>query len=205
MQCLVELRDMKTPIGDHADVDVQERNMILYFDERNMIDEERFHFLLSYSSKERVEYDQKYKMRQDRILSIVAFLVLRVGLFELFQISDMPQLLITDWGKPYIKNYPDIHFSISHCDRGVTCAFSTQSDKVGVDIQDIVKCVYKMARYFINDSEYDTLSKICDKDRYFTKLWTLKELYGKYQETGICYNMRETNIESEMMLKKVER
>lgn len=188
---------MKIATGNQTNAILGDNDIILYFDDINLIDEECFRYLLSYVSNERIESAQKYKLKKDRILSIMAFVVLRIGLFDLFGISDMPQILKTDCGKPYLKDYPDIHFSISHCSLGVACAFSKQSSNVGVDIQDIVRCDRRMARYFMSNNEYDALSRTCDMDRFFTKIWTLKESYGKYKETGICYNMRETNVELE--------
>lgn len=200
MQCLVGLQDMKIPIGDPKNISQQYDDVILYFDEIPLIDERCYQYLLLYTSNERVRYAQKYKLREDRILSVIAFLMLRIGLIDLFGISAMPQLSKTEYGKPYLEEYPDIHFSFSHCSCGVACAFSNQSNSVGVDMQDIVKCDHKAARYFMCDSEYDILLKTRDTDRFFTKIWTLKESYGKYMETGICYNMRETNLEREISL-----
>lgn len=191
---------MKTLIGDPNNISQQYDDVIFYFDEVALIDERYYQYLLLYTSNERVGYAQKYKLREDRILSVIAFLMLRMGLKDLYGVSTMPQLSKTEYGKPFIEEYPDIHFSFSHCSCGVACAFSKHSDSVGVDIQDIVKCDHKTARFFMCDSEYDTLLKTSDIDRFFTKVWTLKESYGKYMETGICYNMRETNLELEISL-----
>ena len=51
----------------------------------------------------------------------------------------------TENGKPYIKNYPDYHFNISHSNGAVAIAFSDYP--VGVDIEKIRKADMKRITY----------------------------------------------------------
>lgn len=83
---------MKTLTGNLANDALQDVDFILYFDKLDLIDEDCFQYLLTYVSEERIAYAQKYKKREDRILSIMAYIILRVGLFKLFEISELPQL-----------------------------------------------------------------------------------------------------------------
>ena len=40
-------------------------------------------------------------------------------------------------GKPYLSNYPFVHFNLSHCDKGVACMISDSA--VGIDITSVKK------------------------------------------------------------------
>ena len=82
----------------------------------------------------------------------------------------------TENGKPYIKNYPDYHFNISHSNGAVAIAFSDYP--VGVDIEKIRKVDMKIVNRFFNESEKDYILN-CDCDSRFTEIWTKKEAFIK--------------------------
>ena len=114
------------------------------------------------------------------------------GLNHLHQISCNMHTLdtlisISPSGKPYLKNYPDVHFNISHCNGLVACVFSKYP--VGIDAELpshfekflIKKVLSSEEKYFF----YKTA--ITDKlqTQLFFRFWTLKEAYVKKTGTGI--------------------
>ena len=90
-------------------------------------------------------------------------------------------------GKPYFRNLPDLHFSVSHSGDVFVCAFSDAP--VGVDIQEYKKrpdeaerCRKIAARFFHFD-EVDALD--ADTVSAFYNIWTAKESYVKFTGDGI--------------------
>ena len=90
-------------------------------------------------------------------------------------------------GKPYFKDMPDLHFSVSHSGDLFVCAFSELP--VGVDIQEYKKrpdeaerC-RKIANRFFHFDEIDALD--ADTVSAFYNIWTAKEAYVKYTGDGI--------------------
>jgi len=90
-------------------------------------------------------------------------------------------------GKPYFKNLPECHFSVSHSGGVFVCALS--DSPVGVDIQEYKRrpdeeerCCKIAARFFHFD-EIDALD--ADTVSAFYNIWTAKEAYVKYTGDGI--------------------
>ncbi len=85
-------------------------------------------------------------------------------------------------GKPYVRELPEIHFSISHSGGIWVCAVS--SAEVGLDLQ--VRYAgdgEKLARRFFHPSEVCWL-EIHGFDQ-FSRLWAYKESYVKYTGVGL--------------------
>ncbi len=88
--------------------------------------------------------------------------------------------------KPYLKELPDIHFSISHSGIWWICAVS--DEEVGLDIQEQRMCNReKMARRFFHADEVKWLER--HGFDYFCRLWAYKESYVKYTGAGLTRGM----------------
>ena len=70
----------------------------------------------------------------DRWNCVITYLMLLCGLRECFGITSF-ELAFGKYGKPYLLEYPHVHFNISHCDAG--CVVAMAYYPVGVDIQEI--------------------------------------------------------------------
>ena len=90
----------------------------------------------------------------------------------------------TENGKPYLEDFPDVFFNISHCEGYVACAVS--DCPVGIDIQNITRFNSSVAKKICTKEELDKINKSTDKDSAFTKLWTKKEAALKMKGTGIA-------------------
>ncbi len=101
-------------------------------------------------------------------------------------------ILRNRWGKPSLKEYPDIHFSISHNKSMAVCIVS--DNEVGIDIETVGRvCSDNVWRRMLSDEEYICLTDMSDakeRDREFLKYWTLKESYGKTIGTGLSYDYK---------------
>ncbi len=142
--------------------------------------------LLPYVSSERRDRANKYRFRSDRVQSVLAFVLLRIALDTEYGCRMMPRLAAMATGKPYLANLPNVHFNLSHCKKGVACGIS--DSVLGVDIQDYVRFKESLATQFMSENELQA-ARAGDADTAFTRLWSMKESYGKYTGRGICYDM----------------
>ncbi|WP_313075050.1 4'-phosphopantetheinyl transferase family protein [Lacrimispora sp.] len=92
-------------------------------------------------------------------------------------------------GKPYLKDFPHIHYNVSHTDGMVICGFS--DEEIGVDVERIRPFHDGILRKVMSDAERDFLESLEIKERpeYFFRIWTLKESYGKAVGCGIAMSL----------------
>ena len=89
-------------------------------------------------------------------------------------------------GKPYLLEYPDFHFSLSHSGNVVALAVSGQ--EIGLDVQEHVAIKKDLAKRFFTEAEKELLLREKDEESYnrlFFKLWSIKESYIKYTGRGM--------------------
>lgn len=91
-------------------------------------------------------------------------------------------------GKPYIKEYSEFHYSLSHSGEWVICAVDKES--VGADIQEIKPCTFRLAKRFYSKEESSRLIAMQegDKDKaigMFYDMWSAKESVAKLTGIGI--------------------
>lgn len=126
----------------------------------------------------------KYRQMIDRVLATKAYLLLCKGLRELYGITESPVFSYLAHGKPVLRDYPNIHFNLSHCHKGVLCVLSDRP--VGCDIEEIPSCIdFDLYSYCFSEDE----NKIIHSDETptiaFTKLWTQKEALLKLTGDGL--------------------
>lgn len=145
-------------------------------------------------SVERRESALRYRFDIDRRQSLAAYLLLQHGLREEYALDIMPRLEYDDRGKPRMLDYPDIHFNISHCRRGVACAISRVP--IGVDIEVIDAIDWDVARRVMNAAQLDAIAASPTPERAFCKLWTIKESILKYSGEGLCDDLPRLAIDN---------
>ena len=135
--------------------------------------------ILKYLPEKRQEKANKLKMSADKNNAVIAWLLLVYALKN----PRLPDFSYYENGKPYFKEFPDIHFNISHCKQGVVCGVSNK--EIGVDIQDIRPFNLSLAKRVCNSYELEFLNNAKNKEYEFIKLWTKKEAILKQSGTGI--------------------
>lgn len=135
---------------------------------------------------ERQKLAQSFVMRRDRNLSVGAGLLIARGLSELGLDAKQTRCCRTESGKPYLADYPQIHFNVSHSDKMALAVFG--DTPVGCDIEAIGAPDMAVAEKFFCGEEYDYINAAADKseqaERFF-RLWTLKESYIKATGRGL--------------------
>lgn len=98
----------------------------------------------------------------------------------------------TEHGKPYLPDYPNIHFNLSHCRGLLVCAFS--SGEIGVDSEIIRHYNGRAAKRIFSPQEIETTEKSIAPDETFFRFWTLKEALGKNLGTGLFSSLSKVTF-----------
>ena len=86
-------------------------------------------------------------------------------------------------GKPFLPDYPDIHFNISHCQKAIAVAVSDKP--VGRDVEGFRKYSDGLLAKAMNDPERREILASVSPEESFTVFWTRKEAVFKLLGTGI--------------------
>ena len=92
-------------------------------------------------------------------------------------LKDPPLLEYAENGKPFLKNYSDLHFNISHCRTHIALALS--HSPVGIDVESLRRVSPSLIKRVCSDEELHIISQSSDPDMEFLRLWTRKEAYLK--------------------------
>lgn len=84
--------------------------------------------------------------------------------------------------KPYLLE-KSLHMNLSHCEGLAVCAISRQ--EIGVDAEPPRQMRENLLPRICTPEECAWILAQDDKNHAFTRIWTLKEAYGKYTGRGI--------------------
>ena len=97
--------------------------------------------------------------------------------------NELPEILVTDRGKPYFADSP-LHFSISHTRRHAFCALSEHN--IGIDAEELDRDVnLKLAEKILSPGEKVQYDAASDKQRALLTFWVLKEASVKLSGEGL--------------------
>ena len=89
------------------------------------IDENTFQYLLKFVQTEKQERILKQKIKQSSDNMLIGEILAKAVIKKTFGINISKQeFAYTEYGKPYLINFSDVHFSISHSGEYVACAVS---------------------------------------------------------------------------------
>ena len=142
----------------------------------------------------------RYRKLDDRKRSVLAFVLLQRALREEYGITELPEFVYNEFGKPSLSNLP-IHFSLSHCKDAVACAVFDRN--IGIDVESIVPYNPDVARRVCTAAELEMLEQSDDKDVEFIKLWTVKEAISKYEGKGLSLPFAEIDTMNYLLYSKV--
>jgi 4'-phosphopantetheinyl transferase len=101
---------------------------------------------------------------------------------------------IAEKGKPHLKDFPGIHFNITHSGDMVACAASCL--EIGIDIELFRKVNFRVAERFFSPPEIGDLLALDEAARmdYFFTLWTIKESFLKAIGSGLTRNLNSFTV-----------
>jgi len=139
-------------------------------------------------SPQRKTMMQRYRFPKDRALCMTAYVLLRTALYEEYGITEQPDVLAEPRQKPVFPFLP-YHFNLSHCDCAVACVLD--DSPVGIDVQHSAPSFSRIRSDFLTEREL-LLTDVSPEEG--VRFWTLKEAYGKYHGTGLCYDYAHTDF-----------
>lgn len=137
---------------------------------------ERWYSLMPEYRKEKID---SLKFNSSKRLSLGAGTLI-------YKFKPEAKVLFTEKGKPYFKDYPDIHFNLSHS--GTMAMLCISDLTVGCDLEEISRAPLNIASRYFSEKENKFLNSIEDpeeRNRNFYKIWTLKESYIKATGSGL--------------------
>ncbi len=136
----------------------------------------------------RLQKALSYRRDIDRFLCAKSFLMLEDMLRENFGLTGCLEFSEESNGKPFLRDYPEIFFNISHCRRGIACAVMDRP--VGIDIEEI-RFDEDLAKVIFSPDELEAVRSADEPVVKFTELWTRKESFLKLTGEGLRDNMKD--------------
>ena len=95
----------------------------------------------------------------------------------------MPEILVTERGKPYFQDSP-VHFSISHTKKHVFCVLSERP--VGVDAEEMSRNIRpELAEKILSAYEKAQYEQAANRKEALLRFWVLKEAAVKCTGEGL--------------------
>ena len=97
-------------------------------------------------------------------------------------------------GKPFLKDYPELFFNLSHSGSRVFCAVSDR--EVGCDVERIRPADLSVANRFFAPEERQTIANAPTEEQnaMFFRIWTLKESFIKNVGQGLSMPLNEFTV-----------
>ena len=148
------------------------------------VDATTFQYLMQFVSEEKRKRILRQRVKQNADNMLVGAALAKYMLLKCFQIPFSKQhISYGHYGKPYLRDYPNAQFNISHSGQFVVCAVSDHP--IGVDIQEIVPYRRDVAKRVFDQEELLQIESSPDPSAEFTKFWTQKEAYLKMLGIGL--------------------
>ncbi|MBO5113265.1 MAG: 4'-phosphopantetheinyl transferase superfamily protein [Lachnospiraceae bacterium] len=184
----------------------------LYYADFSSVDPAKL--IPEYSSKidpERLQKVMRTKADSAKVRSLIAGYLLQVGVkrylkenrvgsaesMKTFAEAVLPlRYRYTDQGKPYLADYPDLYFNLSHSGNVAVCAVA--DCEVGMDVQVYGKGREAVAKRFFTGQEQEMLQRAKEEGRFeevFFSLWSIKESYLKYTGLGMKMGLDSFDID----------
>jgi 4'-phosphopantetheinyl transferase len=152
--------------------------------------------LLPYIDKAKRKRILKFARYEDRLRTLMSDLLTRSIIHKRSIVRNADIFFEqSEYGKPFLKGYPNFHFNISHSGQWVVCACGDSS--VGIDIGQVKPTNYlEIAKHSFSNEEYkDLLAKVEDERlASFYEIWTLKESYIKFLGYGLSIPLNSFSI-----------
>ena len=137
----------------------------------------------------------RFKFEKDRHRKLVSALLLRLFVKNFLNLSEY-SVSKNKYGKPYLNDYPNFHFNLSHSGNWVVGAVSDKP--LGIDIEQIhqINDFMDIAKRFFSEKEYTFLVECEEKSKIalFYDIWTKKESLIKAVGKGLSIPLRSFTV-----------
>lgn len=137
----------------------------------------------------RREKANRYAFSKDRKLCLAAGVALNRALCE-YNLSEKNVIInYSKFNKPYLKDFPNIHFNLSHSGKKAICVISDK--EIGCDIEQISAMKKEISDRCFSKEEQEYLENSENQAEDFYRIWVAKESFLKALGTGINENMKK--------------
>ncbi len=146
--------------------------------------------LYALASPERKQRADRYRRQDDKLRCVAADALLRNALGT----ADYT-VAKHRYGKPYLPEYPDFHFNLSHSGRYAVLAWGTP--EMGIDVQEHnpgTDFAALAAFGFAPDERDYVFRSEAHMQQRFYEIWTGKESYLKYIGKGLGMDLRSFSV-----------
>ena len=165
--------------------------MIYLFTEYDSINDNNFPGLFEKLPDKRKNKALRYRNSGGRISCVISYLLFLYGFRTLYRQNGSPEFSMGKNGKPYLKDFPDIFFNISHCNGAAACIFA--DSPVGLDIQDIRSTKSVNISRVCSEKEMIEINSAPSRDNEFCRIWTVKEAVSKLNADGVFRDIRDVS------------
>lgn len=151
--------------------------------------------LLTHVSPARKKRIVRYVNDSDRILSLYAALIVRMGILTHTNLQEHElQFFQKENHKPFLLTDTTIHFNFSHTKGGILCGISKKGP-IGVDIEKVTNVPFQIMDTVYHPQEIAYINHSSKKDsaKRFFEIWTQKEAYVKKNGTGLICDLPTIN------------
>jgi len=134
----------------------------------------------------RREKAMRFKFPSGRTQSLGVGLLLRKACRDFGIEGADENVVLGENGKPSFRDFPDVHFNLSHSKSRVMCVVSPY--EVGCDVEHVRVGRSRLAERFFKEGETRWIHSFAEgaaQDEAFCRLWTLKECYMKVTGRGM--------------------
>lgn len=161
---------------------------------KSPIDESIFNFLLKYVEPYKRKNILSHPKKEEADRMLVGDILVRFALKDKFSIPmSSLNIQLGEFGKPYLPEYPHIHFNISHSGNYVVCAVAEK--EVGIDIQTILKYKKRIAERVLSSDKVIETEQSSNPDLLFTRYWAEREAFLKMVGCGFSGDVNEDDLE----------
>ena len=148
-----------------------------------MLTKNEFNLLLHFVSPSKQERIKQFYLEKDAHNCLLGDLLVRHEICTLTGLQNYQlEFSYNAHGKPFLVNYPDIYFNISHTGYYIACAIN--DEPIGIDVELIKKSDVKIAnRFFTSDEVTYVMDE--NQDYRFFEIWTKKESRVKMEGVGL--------------------
>ncbi|MBK1811288.1 4'-phosphopantetheinyl transferase superfamily protein [Clostridium sp. YIM B02505] len=169
-------------------------NKLYFLPIAKQVEQPQFNKLLFFISHQKQVQIKRYHLDIDKKLSLYSDLLVRITACQALDMKNSDIVFEKgDHGKPYINQYVNFNYNISHTRDAIVLAISDSA--IGVDIEKIRKAdPYIAKRFFTSDEQEYIIQDNFQSDRRFCEVWTKKEAYVKYSGKGLSMPLNYFNV-----------
>lgn len=152
-----------------------------------------FNTLMNYVSFDKQQRIKQFYFEQDAYNCLLSDVLVRMEICRISNLTNNQLEFSTNkYGKPFLKNYPNIHYNISHTKNYIACVIS--DEPVGIDIEFIQPIELNIIKSFFTFDEVHYIMNSNDSINRFFEIWTKKESLIKFEGKGLHQSLLSFSV-----------